>query len=190
MFLANNVLPRNPTFIFNMKLQQLSMTPPAGLLEFLRDLGDGENGFGGSRINHDDFSLEDYLQRFCVMNDPDLIEPHLACQTNFWVIDDDEIIVGMLKIRHYLTELTRVNGGHIGYYIRSTHRGRGLGKLSLKLGLGKLQEFGVPKALITIYPENIASIKVTEAVGGIFEDTFYDEKSAKEINRYWIELKT
>lgn len=171
-----------------MKLQQLSMTPPAGLHDFLRDLGDGENGFGGSRINYDDFSMEAYLQRFCIMDDPDLIEPHLARQTNFWVIDEDDLIIGMLKIRHYLTELTRVNGGHIGYYVRSTHRGRGLGKLSLKLGLEKLRAFGVSKALITIYPENTGSIKVTEAVGGIYEDTVDDEKAEKEINRYWIEL--
>ncbi len=171
-----------------MKLLKLSMTPPDGLRDSLQDLDDSENGLGGSRIKYDDFSMEAYLQRFCVMDDPELIESHLARQTNFWVIDDLGVIVGMFKIRHYQTELTRVNGGHIGYYIRRFHRGRGLGKLSLKLGLEKLREFGVTKALITIYPENIASIKLTEALGGIYENTLCDEKSAKEINRYWIEL--
>lgn len=182
------MLPRDSDPTLHMKLHKLSMTPPAGLLDFLRDLGDGENGFGGSRIHHDDFSMEAYLRRFCVMDDPERIEPHLARQTNFWVIDRDEIIVGMLKIRHHLTELTRMNGGHIGYYIRKTHRGRGLGKLSLKLALAKLQKFGVSNALITIYPENTASIKVATALGGIYEDTVYDERSAQEINRYWIKL--
>ncbi|GAB5561312.1 MAG: hypothetical protein SynsKO_29590 [Synoicihabitans sp.] len=133
--------------------------------------------------------MEAYLARFCVMDDPKRIEPHLARQTNFWVIDDDELIVGMLKIRHYLTELTRVNGGHIGYYIRKSHRGRGLGKLSLKLALEKLRECGETKALITIYPENTASIKVAQALGGVYEDTIHDEKAGKDINRYWIEMQ-
>ncbi len=160
------------------------MTPPEGLLDFLRDLGDGENGFGGSRINHDDFSLESYLQRFCDMDDPERIEPHLARQTNFWMINDHDVIVGMLKIRHYLTELTRVNGGHIGYYVRKTHRGRGLGIFSLKLGLEKLREFGVSKALITIFPENKPSIKITEAEGGVYEDTVFHIESDHQINRY------
>lgn len=164
------------------------MNPPAGALDFLRDLGDGENGFGGSRILHDDFSLEAYLDRFCVMDDPVRIEPHLARQSTFWVIDDDDTIVGMLKIRHYLTELTEVNGGHIGYYIRKTHRGRGLGKRSLQLALGQLREFGAERALITIYPENAASIKVAEALGAVYDNTVYHEESDHQINRYWIEL--
>lgn len=171
-----------------MRLEKLTMTPPTGLLDFLRDLGDGENGFGGSRILHADFSLEAYLERFCVMDDPERIEPHLARQTNFWVIDKNDVIVGMLKIRHHLTELTEINGGHLGYYIRKTHRGQGLGQRSLALGLAKLQEFGVTQALITIYPENQASIKVTEAQGGIYQDTVFHEASARQVNRYWIDL--
>ncbi len=122
------------------------------------------------------------------MDDPARIEPHLARQTNFWVIDDADLIVGMLKIRHYLTELTKLNGGHIGYYIRKTHRGQGLGQRSLKLGLEKLREFGVSQALITIYPENQASIKVAEALGGVFQDTLDHEGSENRIHRYWIDL--
>lgn len=171
-----------------MRLEQLTMNPPAGLLDFLRDLGDGENGFGGSRILHDDFSLEAYLDRFCAMDDPERIEPLLARQTSFWVIDKNDVIVGMLKIRHHLTELTEINGGHIGYYIRKSHRGQGLGKRSLQLGLAKLREFGVTRALITIYPENHASIKVAEALGGVYQDTVDDQKSGHQINRYWIDL--
>lgn len=171
-----------------MRLELLSRLPPANLLDFLQDLGDGENGFGGSRIHHADFSLDAYLQRFCDMDDPERIEPYLARQSNFWVINAEDCIVGMLKIRHYLTVLTRENGGHLGYYVRRSHRGQGLGKLTLKLGLEKLREFGVTKALITIYPENIASIKVTTAVGGIYQDTIYHEESSHEINRYSIEL--
>jgi predicted acetyltransferase len=54
--------------------------------------------------------------------------------------------------------------------------------------LAKLREFGVTRALITICPENLASIKVTEAVGGVYLDTVYHEDSDHRINRYWIDL--
>jgi predicted acetyltransferase len=77
----------------------------------------------------------------------------------------------------------------LGYFLRKIHRGEGLGQLSLKLGLDKLREFGVSQALITIYPENQVSIKVTAALGGVYQDTIYHEASEQQINRYWIDLE-
>lgn len=171
-----------------MQLEELSLNPPAILISFLEDLGEGENGFGGSKIGQPDFSLADYLQSYCDLAIPDRVKPGNARQSNFWVLDDDNTVIGMLKIRHELTVRTETSGGHIGYYIHREYRGRGFGKRALGLGLAKLKTFGVNRALITIYPENTASIKVALAAGAVFEDTVTDPGSSKAVNRYWVDL--
>ncbi len=56
-------------------------------------------------------------------------------------------------------------------------------------GLTRRRGFGVSKVLITIFPKNKSSIKVTEALGGVYQDTVDDQKSGHQINRYWIELE-
>lgn len=171
-----------------MHLEELSLNPPSSLIPFLEDLGTGENGFGGSKIDQADFSLQDYLQGYCDMANPARIKPGNALQSNFWVLNDDETVIGMLKIRHALTVRTEISGGHIGYYIHGAHRGRGNAKWALELGLAKLKTFGVIRVLVTIYPENTASIKVTLGTGGVYDDTVTDPANGKAIHRYWIEL--
>ena len=171
-----------------MHLEKLSLNPPASLIPFLEDLGIGENGFGGSQIDQADFSLPDFLQGYCDMAILDRVKPGNAQQSNFGVLNDEETVIGMLKIRHTLTVRTEISGGHIGYYIHGSHRGRGNGKRSLELGLGKLMTFGVIRVLVTIYPENTVSIKVALAAGGIYDDTVTDPANGKAIHRYWIDL--
>ena len=57
----------------------------------------------------------------------------------------------------------------------------------LKLALEKLKnEYKVNKVLITCLKNNIASRKVIEANGGIFEKEFYDEITNNCIQRFWI----
>ena len=49
-----------------------------------------------------------------------------------------------------------------------------------------LNEYKVNKVLITSLKDNIASRKVIEANGGIFEKEFYDEITNNYIQRFWI----
>lgn len=171
-----------------MKLEPLSLVPPPGLNDFLHDLGKGENGFGGSGVPDGSQSLEAYLTQFSEMTDESKLAAGRAPQSNFWLLAPDGHVVGMLKIRHHLTARTRISGGHIGYYIHGDHRGKGFGKAALALALEELKRWGEPKALITIYPENVASIKVAEANGADYADTVHDPEANQAINRYWIPL--
>ena len=49
---------------------------------------------------------------------------------------------------------------------------------------------GEKRALLTVDPGNLPSIKVIEANGGRFENTVADPETGKEFNRYWIELQS
>lgn len=100
----------------------------------------------------------------------------------YWLIDDDEY-VGRVNIRHTLTENLLRLGGHIGYDIRLSKRGRGYGKRILELALDKAANLGIKKVLITCNVNNIASKKIIEANGGILENREEDKL------RYWITIK-
>ncbi len=54
-------------------LEKVSLSPPKGLFEFLKDLGDGENGVSGTMVHDGSISLQEYLQGSCdAMEEPKL----------------------------------------------------------------------------------------------------------------------
>ena len=171
-----------------MKLVEASLNPSKGLNDFLFDLGDGENGFSGTPINHGEVSLHEYLQS-CVDGTDELkLKPGLVPQTIFWLLDSAEKVIGMVKLRHRLIESTRINGGHVGFFIHPAHRCLGYGKQALALALYELMKIGVTKALVTVYPENKPSIRIVEENGGQLEDCVEDPRTECKINRYWINI--
>ena len=54
----------------------------------------------------------------------------------------------------------------------------------LRLGLLKAKELGIEKVLITCHDDNIASAKVIENNGGLFERHAYRDE--KKYRRYWV----
>jgi predicted acetyltransferase len=107
--------------------------------------------------------------------------------TAFWLIVDKEY-AGRVDIRHYLNERLEKFGGHIGYDIRPTMRRKGYGKLQLKLALQEAWALGMERALITCDDDNIGSIKIIEANGGVLQDKVDNGRHVLS-RRYWIEKK-
>lgn len=171
-----------------MKLEEASLSSPNGLSEFLTVLGEGENGFSGTPVHNGEVTLDEYLQSCCDGKDESKLQPGLVPQTVFWVLDPDSKVIGMVKVRHSLVESTKINGGHIGFFIHPSHRCKGYAKQALSLALVELKNIGESRALITVYPENVGSVKVIEANSGKLEDTIFDPRTKHEVYRYWIEL--
>jgi len=127
------------------RLEAASPSAPPGLQELLIDLGDGENGFGGTPVHTGETTLEEYLKQCRDMRDPATLRPGLVPQTVFWVLDADGIAVGMVRMRHYLNERLRGHGGHgghIGFFIRRDRRGRGYAQEALRFALVELRGLG------------------------------------------------
>lgn len=101
----------------------------------------------------------------------------------------DDKIVGMLQIRHTLTDFLLNYGGHIGDSIAIDERKKGYGKAMLALGLKKCKLLGMDKVLITCMDTNIASRKCIMANGGKYEDSRFEPNKAVTLERYWIDLK-
>lgn len=112
---------------------------------------------------------------------PDFVPAH----TYFLFIGTDRII-GAINIRHYLNDHLLKYGGHIGYGIRPSERGKGYGTLMLKMALPIAKELGIKKALITCDKNNTASAKVIMNNGGVLENEVME--NGKITQRYWIEL--
>src|SRR3989344_5901650 len=112
-------------------------------------------------------------------------------ETEYWFVDNGEFI-GRTSIRHRLNDKLTYIGGHIGYDIRPTKRGKGYGNKIFELALRKGKELGLTRVLITSDARNIASRKIIEKNGGVFENKVVNHEKGFEgfdALRYWIDIK-
>ena len=91
--------------------------------------------------------------------------------------------VGFLNLRLRLSDYLLEVGGHIGYSIRPSQRGKGYGKEQLRLGLAEARKQGLERVLITCDEDNKASRRTILSAGGVYENTI--DRS----QRYWIDLE-
>lgn len=108
-------------------------------------------------------------------------------QTEFWLVDNGEYI-GHSKVRQRLNEHLLQIGGHIGYDIRPSKRGRGYGNKILELALVKAREMGIGRARITCDVTNEPSRKIIERNGGEFDSALPNLETGVDKLRYWIDL--
>ena len=90
--------------------------------------------------------------------------------------------LGFLNLRLRLNNFLLEKGGHIGYSIRPSERGKGYAKETLSQGLQVAKEKNIKKALVTCSVNNPASRAVILANGGLIEDV------RDGVERYWIEV--
>jgi predicted acetyltransferase len=106
--------------------------------------------------------------------------------STFWLINEDKRILGVVNIRHHLTETLLNIGGHIGYGIRPSDRRKGFATKLLSLALEKTNELGIRKALVLCNEDNTGSFKTIINNGGIPDSDFIEE-DGNIIKRFWIE---
>jgi predicted acetyltransferase len=99
--------------------------------------------------------------------------------THLWWVDGSQFI-GRLSIRHRLTQWLLDYSGHIGYDVRPSARRRGHATAMLRAALPWCRSLGIDPVLVTCDSDNVASRKVIENNGGVFED----QRDVKL--RYWI----
>ena len=89
---------------------------------------------------------------------------------NYWWITEDGTYLGAITLRHELNDVLLRAGGHIGYGIRPSARGRGLATWALRSVLVRAPVLGLRKVLVTCGDSNLASARVIEKAGGVLED--------------------
>ena len=112
-------------------------------------------------------------------------DPSRVPDETYFLVDEDDNIVGIINIRLRLNDMLRDLGGHIGYSIRPSERGKGYNKINLYLGLKRLSEVGEKEALLDCEIDNLASSGTMIALGGKLINTKYTEKYGM-VNDYII----
>lgn len=139
---------------------------------------DGTAGLEGAK------DFEEWYANVCNNLSEETVQQGLVPATALLAIDENNRLVGMVDIRHRLNDYLYHFGGHIGYSVRKTERGKGYGTQILSLALRECESLGIERILVTCDIENIASKKIIQKNGGILENT--EEHGKTIIERYWI----
>ena len=145
------------------------------------------NGTGGLQRYLDNY--EGWLEK--LENDYNTIpnEERVPARTYFLIRENDNRIIGMINIRTALNERLSKFGGHIGYGIRPTERGKGYNKINLYLGLKICNQYGIDNVFMDADINNPASWKTMEALGGKRIKTYHNEEENCDIVDYNIDVK-
>ena len=141
-----------------------------------REYGSEINGSGGLHRYTDNY--EGWLAKLSEDYAREANEEKVPARTYFLVREDDDRIVGMINIRLALNERLSHYGGHIGYSIRPTERGKGYNNINLYLGLKVCRKYGIERIFMDADLENPASWKTMEAFGGVRIREYYDDVNA------------
>lgn len=106
----------------------------------------------------------------------------VPCTT--WFAEAAGELLGVLNFRHVLNAGLRERGGHIGYSVRPSARGRGIATWMLAQAIERARAQGVERLLLSCDPQNIASARTIERNGGVMER---EVTLADGVSRlYWI----
>jgi predicted acetyltransferase len=132
-------------------------------------------------------NFDEYLARLQQFQDPAIVPPGWVPGREFW-LDHDGELVACVRLRFRLTAALEAEGGHIGFDVRPSARGRGFGTAALRLVLPEAQRLGLDRVLLTADADNVPSVKVIERNGGVLSGEAISARSGKPIKQYWIVL--
>lgn len=163
----------------HIELRRLSIDDDLEILDMIKEIGPGENGFMNDDYGMNSTEFKEYLKSRRDMSMGINLKPEYVPMTMYWLLINKKP-VGIGKIRHYLNDKLKESGGHIGYSIRPSERGKGYGKIILSELLVEARNLGITEAFITCDVDNIRSRHVIEANNGYLEE-IKDGKC-----KYWV----
>jgi len=166
----------------NYSIHELSLNDGTDIYQMLKEIGPGENGFQNRAYDKTEAEFKNWLQSQINMSKGIDLDPKLVPMTTYW-LRHKGYPVGTSKLRCRLSEALLINGGHIGFCIRPSERGKGYSSILLKETLKKAFLIGIESALLTCDIGNDPSWKTIEKCGGIIE------KIENGRRYYWIKTK-
>ena len=151
------------------ELRALSLNAGQDVYDMLQEIPRDENGFqnGGHGRSAEDFRA--WLAKCDRVARGEGLESWQVPQT-FYILYADGEPVGMSKLRTAeLTDALREAGGHAGYAVRPSQRGKGYGKLLLRLLIEEARKAGLNRLLVTVQKQNTPSYRTAMANNGVVE---------------------
>lgn len=135
------------------------------------------------KMNYEEW-LDDLEKNKYEKNLPNDYSPH----TLYLALNAENQLVGAIGLRWKQVPILMTFGGLIGYSIRPSQRGKGYASEMLKLAVENFANTDIENVLITCKDFNIASKKVIEKNGGIFENVYNNIDDGYNYLRYWIKI--
>lgn len=160
------------------------------ITEYRQEFLDAGSSMDGTGMLRKIQNPEEYIKICKDYEQEKKIPANLVPATQFFFIRaNDNRLVGMIQVRHYLNDFLEMYGGHIGYSVRPCERRKGYAKKMLEMALSFCKVTGIDKVLITCIESNVASEKTILANNGIYESTVYEPNSNENLKRFWIMLR-
>lgn len=107
--------------------------------------------------------------------------------THRWLLPTDNVVAGVTRLRHRIdTPFLRRDGGHIGYDVAPSHRGRGYGHFALGVALDEAARRGISRVLLFTAEDNLPSRAVIESAGGVLDAVSYSTFWGERLCEYWV----
>jgi len=146
-------------------LKELTPNDGSDVYDMLQGIAKDDNGFMNDVKDMPYDTYTQWLKRHDEIAKGITLPEWMVPQTTFWLYCDSAP-VGIGRVRHYVNEALKENGGHIGYAIASPYRGKGYGNEILRLLLIECKNMGIDEVLIDAYNHNEPSNKVICRNGG------------------------
>lgn len=164
-----------------MELRRARLADKAAILEMIeefRSVNSPTDGFfGGADVDYENW-LETNAAAEIGLGLPTGFVPYIQ-----YVSFDNNRALGFLNLRLRLNDRLLQHGGHIGYCIRPSERGKGYAKEQLRLGLLEAKRKNIARVLVTCHVDNEASRRMILSQGGQLENQL------GETERYWIDVE-
>jgi predicted acetyltransferase len=108
--------------------------------------------------------------------------------STYWLVCGGRVVAAC-RLRHWLSDSLKIEGGHIGYAVRPGERRKGYATRMLALALERAGLRGMRRCLVTCDDDNLASTRVIEHNGGRRDDNSISPRSGKVVRRYWVDLE-
>ena len=158
--------------------------------EILEKDADNEDQFAGCMSLNSCRSAEEWIH-ICELRKSEEtcreVGTEVPSNTYLAIRQSDNRLVGIIDLRHHINHpILGTWGGHCGYSVRPSERGKGYAKEMLRLNVKNAKKLGIEKILVTCDSDNTASEKTILANSGVFESTI--NVDGTEMKRYWINV--
>ena len=158
--------------------------------EILEKDADNEDQFAGCMSLDSCISADEWIH-ICELRKSEEtcreVGTEVPSNTYLAIRQSDNRLVGIIDLRHHINHpILGTWGGHCGYSVRPSERGKGYAKEMLGLNVKNAKKRGIEKMLVTCDSDNTASEKTILANSGVFESTI--NVDGTEMKRYWINV--
>lgn len=144
----------------------------------------GEKVIYGSELFDKTESYEEWLSAVTRNTDPETVnENWVVTDTFFAVRQSDGRIIGIIDLRHTLNEFLK-DLGNCGYSVRPSERKKGYATEMLRQLIWVAKEAEMNELHISVEKENMASVKVIQKNGGVYERSFSFEGETADIYKF------